>query len=133
MNNSNTVSTSGNLSTINCTFINNTSPIFIYIGGNNFTIINFTFTNNTIGQHRGAIFNPNGKNFVISNSTFINNFSMAGSTSGTIFNNVLTSIKIINSRFINNSGNNLGDSAYNGGNDTIEVFCFLSMVPLLVI
>lgn len=89
----------------------------------NLTIINSTFTNNTVSNSGGAIFNEG--TLKIKGGTFTNNY--AGTAGGAIANEVycnmgicsktltVGNITITNSTFLNNSVGNSGSAVYNSG------------------
>ncbi|MBF4469554.1 MAG: hypothetical protein ISP01_09140 [Methanobrevibacter arboriphilus] len=96
-----------NITFINCKFINNTATSnggAIYNSGNNFAVINCTFTNNE--ANGGGAFFTSGDNSTIINSTFINN--TAGVNAGAISYGSVDNFKIINSIFINNTARETG-------------------------
>ncbi|MCL2156623.1 MAG: right-handed parallel beta-helix repeat-containing protein [Methanobrevibacter sp.] len=109
------------LTLIDCVFDNNTaySGGAVYNSGNNFSVLNCTFTNNTINYieaYGGAVYNS-GNNFSVINSTFTNNKAVCNGTDpsfdgafgGAIYSYYNNNFSATNCNFTNNtaSSNNV--------------------------
>jgi len=95
---------------------NNGGAIYNF-GGINFTVTNSNFTTNDARDYGGAIYN-NGNNFNLVNSTFTSNtqiIPIINFGGGAIYNNG-NNFNVTNSNFTNNHGN-FGGAIYNIGNN----------------
>ena len=144
----------GNLTVINCNFTNNNGTVIFNIGGSFFCSDSiFTFNE---GEYAGGVIYNTGNDCSLVNSTFINNTSIiagviindgdnlrlidsffannTASFGGVIYNHGF-GLSIINSTFINNSAN----ASYNGGgvlfnygaNASIDNSCFINNTATL--
>ncbi|MGL4670270.1 MAG: Ig-like domain repeat protein, partial [Methanobacteriaceae archaeon] len=92
----------------------------IYNNGNNFSVVNCSFVNNSVNNSGGVIYNT-GINFSVVNCSFINSLAVNGS-GGVIYSSTYNFI-VKDSEFVNNSANGDGGVIYNSANNFSVVNC----------
>ena len=117
-----------NFEVINCTFTNNRAACggAIYVGRSNFTLINSTFINNSVSGsegYGGAIYDEGSFNSTLENCTFINNTALWG---GAIFTWWRNGVRMTNCTFTDNRATfygAAGGAIYTEGDNHILIDC----------